>query len=46
MAVTAACGPVPSNRRGIRMLQLIVEAYTNANVKRALELLGGGGQAL
>jgi hypothetical protein len=24
-----------------RRLQLIVEAYTNANAKRALELLGG-----
>ena len=42
VAVTPACGPVPLNRRGIRRrLQLIVEAYTNANAKRALELLGG-----
>jgi hypothetical protein len=41
VVVTPACGPVPLNRRGIRRLQLIVEAYTNANAKRALELLGG-----
>jgi len=43
VAVTPACGPVPLNRHGIRRLQLIVEAYTDANAKRALELLGGGG---
>ena len=44
VAVIPACGPVSLNRRGMRReLQLIVEAYTNANAKRALELPGGGG---